>query len=583
MAEWRPRGRGPIQYIADAWSALAWKKEIEDGGTLAKTWVGDHARRLSAYVILRALASNSGRYFLNIEDPEAKRKHREYGDAHLIIEAVRSAVTGDDISLGLLGIDPEKDEVAAARLAELEVWNDQERFNASVIEVERDTLTIGDGVYHLWADPEKERVRLQVYDAGTYFPVLDPNQPYGDFPRTVHVAWEYEFTKPDGSKEPRIRRKTWELAPIQAGEDGSYDGLLNLDTGRIARRYPYAPDDLSYVTCYYTDAIWTLDGISNKLGQLDVESFDVSKAIEVAVDTEGRECRRLDLQQDYIPIIHLPNTVAIKDHFGQSILMAISQILQDLAVADTAAVMAADLAGTPMIGVEGEGPSGDMEVAPGQVIHGKMTPLDLSAALTSIMAYIGQLSKRMTTNARVADAVLGRIEPGEIKSGLHYALMFGPMRSLIEELRLVRAEKYPLLYRFAQRMSISHGWMTGPVQPVTVKFGSYLPSDQAAVIEATTKLWQEKLISRATALQMLVDEGIVDVDVSEELKAVEREDFEAALSLLEALGSGDDAMDEVWKLLGKTRPEQPEVVEPVNPIIPLVGATAGRNGNQEER
>lgn len=555
--------RGPIQFIADTWAGLSWKKELEGRGELAKTWVGDHHRRLTAYVLLRALASNSGRHFLDLT-PDARRKHREYGDARLIIEAVRAAVTGDDISLALVGIDPEKDEVAAQRIEELERWNDVERINASVIEVERDAQTIGDGVFLLTADSRKQRVRLTTIDAGWYFPVLDPNAPFGDFPRTVHLAYEFEHKFPDGATEPRIRRMTWEL--------------VDLDE---PRRYAYDSEP-STVTCLHTDAQWTLDRITNRLGQVDVESFDVGRATEFARDAEGNEVRDLDLFIDFIPIVHIPNTVAIKAHYGESILLAISQVLQDLATADTAAAMAADLAGTPMIGVE-DGNVSEITVRPGQVIPGKMTPLDLSASLDAIMKYIDGLSKRMTTNARVADAVLGRIQPGEIKSGLHYALMFGPMKSLVDELRLVRDEKYPLLYRFQQRMSIAYGWMQGPVQPVTVRFGSYLPSDHAAVIETVTKLYTEGLMSRATAIKKLVEEGIVDVDVAEELTRCEREDFEKALSLFEALGGGDDAADEVWKLLGKTRPENATVEQetPRRFTVPLAGVGAP-NGSQPQ-
>src|SRR5205085_12508922 len=127
----------------------------------------------------------------------------------------------------------------------------------------------------------------------------------------------------------------------------------------------------------------------------------------------------------------------------------------------------------------------------------------------------------LSENKRVPDEVLGRRPPSGSESGFHRLLGYGPLRSLVEEMRLVRAEKYSLLWKFVQRLQIAGGYWTGDVLPVKVKFGSYLPSDQAATIEAVIKLYNAKLISRGTAIAWLVSEGIIDVVVSEALEAGE--------------------------------------------------------------
>ena len=58
---------------------------------------------------------------------------------------------------------------------------------------------LGDGVYVITADVEKERPRLRLFDAGFYFPELDPNRPEDEFPRRVHIAWEYVQDHGDGT------------------------------------------------------------------------------------------------------------------------------------------------------------------------------------------------------------------------------------------------------------------------------------------------------------------------------------------------------------------------------------------------
>ena len=568
--------RNVTQFISDTWASLGYKQVMEgrDSRILAP-WVGSHWRRLTAYKLLTAIYQNRARAFLAIDDEDVRAKHREYGDAALIVDTVRSAITGDDVSIVIDGPD-EKDPAVQQRLEWLEQWSLDERLPAKVLETELDAGKLGDGVYVVTADTEKERPRLRLFDAGFYFPDLDPNRPEDEFPRRVHIAWEYEQDHGDGTTTRWIRRMTWELGPITPLSDSGLlrsEVLRNGDvrdsrTGAITRRYAWS-DKPSRLTCYFTDGHWKLDDLPNGATMDNPVAWKEADHYEVGDD--GRPVVALDLQKDYIPVVHLPNTVAIKEHFGESVLLRIAQALDELAAADTDAASAAKLAGTPMVAASGTSAQ-DLVVKAGTVLglgpDGKMDALDLSAALDAVMRYIDKLQDRIVVNARLTNEAMGRVQAANIKSGLHLALSFGPMRSMVEGLRLVRNEKYPILLRFVQREAMAQKWITGPVQPATLAFGSFLPSDKAAVVELVSTLFKAHLISRQTAVQMLVDEGVIDVDVAEELKACEREDFESALALFEALGGGDDAADEVWKMLGKTRPE-PE--EP-----PAIGAPPGQ-------
>ena len=569
-------------FILDAWTGLSLKSGMDETGTpgrskdwVAPTWVGHHSRRLLAYKILDAYSKNRGREFMVTVDADERRMHREYGDVALLINVVLAAVMGDDVAVVVEGAEAEPGDAATdaekathaaavARQAEIDEWAADERYATKMLETERDTQRLGDGVYVLGFNADKGRARLRLYDPGFYFPVLDPNQAEDEFPRRVDIAWQFEETLPDGKVRDRVRRMTWELRRLP--DDATQSLPWN--------------DQPTPWTCYWSDGIWNLDDLGRANEIWDVHHFPEPAGQHLTGD-DGRPILNVDLGIDFIPVVHVPNTVAVKEHFGEALITSVIQLVDDLAEADTDAAQAASLAGVPMLGASGldANTAQQLSVAPGVVLglgpDGKLSVLDLSASLQSIMAYVAALQARLSENKRVPAEVLGRVAATSSESGIHLALSFGPLRSLVEEMRLVRAEKYSLLWKFAQRMMIAGKAWQGDVLPVKVKFGSYLPSDQAVTIEAVIKLYTAKLISRATAIAWLVNEGIIDVVVSEELEAAEAEDFAAALKLLEATDGDHQA---VYDLLHLEIPDDKGVVdEPaLNPSIPLPALPAQR-------
>ena len=72
----------------DAWAGISHKRGLSGKairGWQAPTWVGDHQRRLTAYVILQAYLDNCARHFAAVDSPAAKSERREYGDAALLV------------------------------------------------------------------------------------------------------------------------------------------------------------------------------------------------------------------------------------------------------------------------------------------------------------------------------------------------------------------------------------------------------------------------------------------------------------------------------------------------------------------
>lgn len=624
-------------FVLDAWAALsfkrdtAWKLRSSERALAPMSWVGqDDRRRIEAYLLLSAYFQNVARLFAPAETTdEERRSTREYGDAALLVKTARTAVLGEDQSIVVDGAsdDPGEEpelpegadddrraefeaehaewvtrraEVDAA--AEREEWlrdwasSQVERLTSKMMEVETDAQKLGDGVYVLGWSPSKRRVRLRIYDPASYFPVLDPSAAEDEFPRRVHIAWEFEQGL--GTERRRfVRRLTWELAPIRPLEDdrgdlleGDGGGLVFADDvradefGRPFRMLPYS-DEPVYETCYHSDGTW-------EVTDADLDSL-TEKAARWAIDDAGRLVRGVDLGIDFLPVVHLPNTVAIKDHFGEALITSLSQILDDLSAADTDSAKSADLVGVPMIGVSGVVVDDEVTVRPGALLRmgseGKLSVVDISGGLVALGKHVDRLLDRLSTNARLPDAVLGRIDPADISSGFHMALTFGPMRSLVAEQRLVRDEKYPLLLKFQQRWSLVAGaaarrenrklgpWELDPdsgVLDARIEFGSFLPNDGKSLVDLVVALFGAKLLSRKGALRLLVAGGVLDVDLADAMLEAQHEDFAAALQLLEA--TGDEAA--VFEYLGLDPPVDEPAVEPDlsgdGGVPPFPGSTA---------
>jgi hypothetical protein len=550
--------------IFDNWTALSFKRAMGNRATpgtswMAPSWVSDHNRRLTAYIILQSYFDNSSRFFLEAKDSvQLADDHREYGDAATLRDTILAALLGDDQSIQVEGADRDPDspdleegekadiEDALALQTWLESWAwDQERFGLKMIETERNAVGLGDGVYVLGFSPTKGRVRLRVFDPGYYFPVLsDGNE--DDYPERIHIAWEIE--QPDASKR-LVRRITWELVDIEP----------------TSREYQ---DDKVTKTCLMTDATWTL--VAGRPNTPD-DLTGAKAEYETYTDEDGNEVewKDIDLEIDFIPVIHMPNTVAIQNHYGKSSIERVLQILDDLSNADTDLQGASATTGKPPVAISSSVAATTKPTwRPGDLWtlgeNGRATMIDTSKSLDALIGYVVHLMKRMDVSSRVPGAVLGRVSPSDVPSGIALALSFGPLRSMIAEMRLVRDEKYPILLKFLWRMSLQNGIEDTPETwlPAKVEFGSFLPHDIAAVVSTVTELLKGKAIGRRTAIRLLVAAGIDIEDATAEVEAIASTDFDGAAKLADATGSEDVAA----KYLGVDIPTPPPPGVP--PIVP---------------
>jgi hypothetical protein len=551
------------QLVLDNWSPLDYKTRFSERRVFqAPTWVGDiERRRLEAYKLLRSYIDNQARAYLDTDDDTKRSLRREYGDPQLIVETIVDAILGDDATISVEGAgdEDEPDELADSVQDWFDQWDLDERPLMAIIEGEADAVGLGDAVYEIALDTVAGRPTVTVWDPGFYFPVLDDELTPTQFPTTVHLAWEFERETEKDHKEMFVRRITYQLVTLvdEAGNE-------------LQRMLPWNAD-ASSITCLKSDGTWPVRSMDRRT-VLDL----TPQAATWATNAEGEEVHDLDLGIDFIPVIHEPNTVARKEHFGRSSLMYILQILDEIQSADTDLALTARTTGFPAISIDGSLPVGTdgktiTSYGPGTVLGGKATLLDTSTSLDALLKYVEALLTRLDTNARLSAAVTGRKGAQEFSSGIHMAIASGPLKSMVRKMRLTRSEKYPLMWKFVARFAMlleDGGLGPNPDLPrIELTFGSFMPSDRAAEILEVKELFAAKLLSRLTAIRRLIELGLDIDDAEEEVTRIEHEDFEGANSLVQAVGD-EAAADYLGREVEERPVEPPPAPEPDLPEPP---------------
>ena len=569
------------EIITDAWTPVEYKFHGQTNAIQlgVPQWTALHARRLSAYRVYQDYVDNAARRHLSPPDAldEAAGRdpedHREYGDPALIAKTILGGILGNEQVINVAGaelFDPTPDgnnppdvQRAFDLQTFLREWAKKARLGLKMIDAERDAITLGDGVYRLGWSNKQGRVWLKKYNPGFYFPVLDEEMDE-EWPTKIHLAWEIppDPLNPDPPGVLKIRRITYEL--------------VELDDNEPSIRYPYAPDQPSRTRCILSDGIWTVDSQF-----VTVEDMSEAK-VKWLKNDDGEVLRKFDLGIDFIPVIHLPNTVAEEDHFGRSSLAEVLQVLDDLAAADTDLQAASATTGTPVIAVSGAN-SGDTitSYGPGSVFEtgdGKLSMLDTSKSLDALLNYVKMLLNRLAVNSRVPEAALGRVNAAQVPSGIALALSFSPMEQMVREMRQIRDEKYPLLLKFVLRLSmVAQAIPRGPLPEAVVAFGSFLPTDRTAIVNEVTALLTSSAISTRTAVLMLMNAGLPIDDAAHEVDRIQKLLTLKAVQIAQATGSYKEAA----KFLGIDPANVNEPTASPNPAVsPVKGVLDKGAGSQ---
>ncbi|MFI6434484.1 hypothetical protein [Streptomyces sp. NPDC050759] len=599
---------GLRELITDAWSWLDYKPAMADPrrpsrnswAELTRSWVPDEdLRRLAAYRLLAAYDSNQAGQVAEVTgDDKAGTERRELGDASKLVDTALGYLLGSEQTISVAGAEHTEHEPTAESAAALAVqerlrsWAEKELLPLRLQQAERTAILLGDAVYTLAWDPGKGRVLLRTWDPGLYFPEWpeDGEQDGAEFPVRVHLAWELPEDKRRGIKA-RLRRVTYELGPIgpasRRGEakDGSpareylyADGgepvlvtgdTINAETGVITRTYPWAPNRPSPWTCYLTDAEWNLDDLKHADLLYDLP---MHKA-RYRVRSDGEVLDRLDLRADFIPVVHITNSIpASGEHWGKPTVATVLQALDELSATDTDSSGASATTGSPIIGLAGArlpidratGQPLPVKVRAGTVWqlndNGRMDVLDTSAQLAELRARVDHILDRIAANSRLTAAGLGTLDPTALPSGYALQLALGPLDSLVASMRLARNHKYAILLRLVQRLhqaGQAEGWPAGESLPARLMWGPHTPTDRAAVLDEVVKGVGAGVLSVETGIRMITDAGYPIDDAQAEIERIQARAFDAAARLADA--TGDNAAVRQYLGLPETASDIPQV------------------------
>jgi hypothetical protein len=570
------------------------------------TWVPPYdERRLAAYKLLTAYDKNQVAELSAFVDGDEARDRREFGDPSMFVDTITSHVLGEEQTLTVPGAehaggDQSTPEAVTAERVQtlLREWADEELLPMRLLQTERKTVVLGDGVYLLHWDADKQRVRIKTFDPGFYFPIVGEDDDGSDFPDRIHFAWELPEDK--ARRLPaRLRRITYHLdwirpqtangvdrtgRPVRAPvlsepTDNQAAGpvLGRGDTvdaqGSITRLYPWS-EKPSYKTVYLTDATWELGDLK---APVDVDTLPMDKA-HFATNGQGEVLDELDLYQDFIPVIHVPNTVPEPgEHWGESSLAKVLQVFDELSGSDTDSSRASATTGSPVYAISGKAVSAQQEYAAGPGIvwtlgeGGSMSTVDTSKNLAELRSHVHDLRDRAASTGRIPPVALGTADPAKFTSGYQLELALGPLDSLISGMRLARDHADRLLPKFVQRLfqAGQHpDWIGLPVLPAKLMRGAYTPTDKAAVLEEVATAYKAKLISLETAIRRLQEIGWPIEDAEDEIKRIDARSFEDARNLADALGNPE----ETARFLGREAPDQPATPAV---ILPGTGTTTG--------
>ncbi len=153
-----------------------------------------------------------------------------------------------------------------------------------------------------------------------------------------------------------------------------------------------------------------------------------------ATSPTGEVLDHLDLMLDFIPVIHVPNSVPdAEEHWGTSSLAKVLQIFDEISGTDTDTAKASATTGSPLITVSGRpasGKQGQMTIAPGKAHRGRRRQTHGRPGHIPMLAELRNqreaLSERAATIARLPAVTLGTVNPSEVPSGYALEISLGP-------------------------------------------------------------------------------------------------------------------------------------------------------------
>lgn len=505
-------------------------------------WVpAEHMDRLRQYEVFRALHEN--RFGRLLKSKEAGKKLRGYGDYALIVETSRDAVLGDRIEIEVPGASDDANAAAVARKTLLEKWAERERWASKLYQGETDAAAVGDSVYEL--RPDDTRLRLRAHDPEVFFPVWADSE--GDFDE-AYLAWEEANTGQYLQAEPTnlrdLRSRDGEIVLYVR----HYETLSREDAAE--RQVEFAGATGREEVCVVTAAWYRIqDGDGRR-----PSGFRYLERLGYERDDDGEEIIARDTGFDLVPLFYVPNVEATGQPWGlpegHAVLQALLDASQDQAdlkenTFHNAFPVLYDenppIGALPRPGQPGTAVSQSQEkYKPGMIYNGrKLGVVDMSKGNELLMEHETWLIDKALSNSRTTLIAAGKIDVGQIPSGIALMIAMLPLFAKTLPKRVTRKDKLGMLLKHVLRWHRDFGnaadffaaddageqgrraqWPSGIFADETAypSFGSILPIDKKQVSEIVRDLLTAEAISDETAVTMLQMAGFPIDDATDEVE-----------------------------------------------------------------
>lgn len=515
---------------------LQWLETLIDPSRLlpeSLEWVPpEHLDRLRQYDLFRAVAEN--RVGPLLKEKDDREKWRTYGDYGLIVDTARDAVVGDAIGIDVPGSEDDETPGAKDRQHLLDEWARRERWASKVYRAETEAAEVGDAVYEL--RPDGHRLRLQVHEPETFFPVWEDGE--GSF-STAYLAWE-EPNNGQYLPEPPVG----EALRTLRDRDGAV--VLYLRTYELIKR----PDGLGSDDERDQVATVTAGWYALKDDDAAAAGFTRMSSLGFELQEGGEPFENFDTGFDEIPVFYVPNREIAGQPWGAPEGDRVLQVLMDLGQDHTDLrentlhcafpVMYDELtpvAAGPRTGAAAARPSTKSEekYKAGTIYNGrKLGVVDLSAGNKVLLEHEGFLVEKAMRNTRTSEVMAGLADLGDVPSG--YAMLIALIPTIAKTLpkRVIRRDKMGMMLKHVLRWHRRYGdpdtffdggwpgeiWTSDEAYP---SFGSMLPVNRDEVVGHVTTTLTAEAISTTTAVAMLQAAGFPIDDAQKEVERIEEE------------------------------------------------------------
>lgn len=448
----------------------------------APAWISpEDAERIQAYMTYEDMYDNVPGAFKLVQRGTAADP--VYIPATKTIIEATNRFLGKDFDFFLMGdAAGAEEQKEAIKQAFFKLFK-RENFYAKYAAQKRYGLIRGDAVWHIYADgekPEGSRISIDDIDPATYFPITDPN----DINKLTGVHIVDRWSDDDGKE--------------------------------FTRRQTYRKTDVGTITSeakLFETSAWddrTTEGQKNlKEVATILPLTELPPAITV------------------IPVYHIPNARISGSRFGASEVKGLERIFAAVnqAVSDDELALALDGLGvyftTSGPPVDAEGNETNWNLGPGKVVEGDegsdFKRVSGVTSVTPVLEHVKYIMGEAQRAAGTPDIAVGNVDVTVAESGIALALHLSPILAKNAEKEVEMLGVYDQMF-----YDLAHMWLptyesTPVVEGVEVVavVGDPMPTNQDAEMAKVIKLYEAKLISLGTALNMLRKLGFeVDDDES---------------------------------------------------------------------